>query len=152
MLDKQKTFGVELAGNQEVCEWAHSPRDNMFMMDKEIESKQKEELECIWTEEMEPVFGNSSSPIRSVEDMKRALADLYWYRVDMGFESPDMCRRRLDIMWIDPMTYSMCSEQTQTLADIYTRDIMNNSCPMDTMNYPPMIKDLLQWFEDSYAP
>jgi len=36
MLDKQKAFGVELVGNQEVCKWAHSPREGMFMMDEKI--------------------------------------------------------------------------------------------------------------------
>ena len=54
-------------------------------------------------------------------------------------------------MWIDPETYSMCSEETQKFGDIYARYIMNSGCSVEYMNVTPMIRRFYKWFNDKYA-
>ena len=61
-------------------------------------------------------FSTPVRPIRTVEQMQDAMKTLFWFRVDQGLEFPVM----FDILWIDPMEYSMCSRETMKLAEIYT--------------------------------
>ena len=101
---------------------------------------------------MDLIFGYRAQPIVSVEEMDSAIKKLFWYRVDEGLELIYMCRRQLDMMWIDPEQYGMCSEQTKPLAELYVNRIMNGSCPIQEDFVPSLMQNLLQWFEDSYAP
>ena len=75
--------------------------------------------EAVWTDEMKKIFGSDDEgvpPIDTVEQMRKAMLTLFWFRASLDLEFPVM----FDIWWIDPIEYSMCTENTQQLAAIYT--------------------------------
>ena len=98
--------------------------------------------EAVWTDEMKKIFGSDEEgvpAILTVEQMRKAMITLFWFRESLGLEFAVM----YDIPFYDPIEYSMCTENTQALATIYTWDYLSGLCCNDSyINLPPMIERL----------
>ena len=62
----------------------------------------------------------TAEPITTLEQMNRAIYALFWYRESLGLEAAVMFRRMLDVLYIPPEEYMMCSANTRKLGDILT--------------------------------
>lgn len=62
----------------------------------------------------------TAEPITTLEQMNRAVYALFWYRESLGLEAAVMFRRMLDVLYIAPEEYMMCSANTRKLGDILT--------------------------------
>ena len=121
LIYKQDQYGINLAGNNDFCIWAHNDRYGMNTKEEELVSEKDAKLpakECLWPEALSEFSEPTNEPIRSVESYREAVANLFWFRVGFGLEYAAMCRRELSMMWIDPSSYETCSETTQDLAGI----------------------------------
>ena len=152
-----EVYNFNLVDNRDFYAWSVEPRAGMSFMDLD----QDPELKFAWNDAMHSFFGYPITrggndveqvPLDSVVIMRKALAALYWYRVDLGLEIPVMYRRELSIYYPPPELYFMCSEWTQLLASIYVDDfMMQYCCNADYINYPEMIVDLTEWADKIYS-
>ena len=62
-----------------------------------------------------------------------------------------MFRRRLDQPYFPPSAYSMCSSNTQELAEILTNYVMYNCCDDRPLNYYPLLDRITAWMDDTYG-
>ena len=83
--------------------------------------------------------------------MNSAISDLYWFRVYNDLEYAVMFRRQLDMPWFDPRYYSMCSAETQQLANILTSYITYNCCDDRPINYYPLLDRIIEWMDTTYG-
>ena len=146
---------INLTNNQDIKEFALTPfhvgDDGILRGDPDDSST--------WSfQEMVKYFGSPydpnvfAPPIRTLEEMNRAIYALFWYRESLGLEVAVLFRRMLDIMVISPMEYMMCSENTQKLGDILTQKyLMGNCCDDRPMNFYPLLDNLSKWMDTKYG-
>ena len=157
ILDKQAAYGVELTNNRAFADWTTHELDL-----PEVETEDGEPLPPLkpaFNEQMKKFFGDpydtrapTAPPLRTIDQVEDAIYTLYWYRVEWQLEWPIMYRRReLMPMYIDPAEYSICSENTQVLAEILTNYMTYLCCDERAINYYPMLDNLVQWMDDTYG-
>ena len=164
LLSMMKVHNFDLVNNEKFYEWTITARDGMGWNIPDQVLDDDLVWAPAWNDEMHKFFGFPPTkqgtkdldpklvPLDSVETMRKAFGIIFWYRESLGLEAAVMYRRELDMMWIDPSLYMMCSEQTQDLANIYVDQyMMGYCCNSDYINYPPMIVDLIEWADKNYA-
>ena len=98
------------------------------------------------------------SPIRDIDRMVEAFHTLFHFRMDIGLERLEAevaCRRMLDMWFIGPDEYAMCSENTRVLASIYLDYMYEGAgdCAGDfrIMNYYPLLDRVNEWLDETYG-
>ena len=95
------------------------------------------------------VDGVAPAPLRDEGQVEGAMSALFYYRVDMGLEAEMVHRRRR----LDQLPYPdmfMCSENTQTLGDVYMSFIYN-SMDLTWANQKWTVWKVISWIEETYV-
>ena len=85
--------------------------------------------------------------MRTLDQMEDAMAALYDYRVSLGLEAMVVARRRLGAL--PPADFSMCTENTQSLGEVYY-DYQMDALDFTYENQKPMLDSLEAWIEETY--
>ena len=95
ILDKQLSYNVQLAGNDDFLNWTWSDMEN---------GTKKPKI----SKQMLETFGEGAESLEEIQQVDAAIEVLYQWRTKLGLESSIMFK----LLSVQPSEYSMCHENT----------------------------------------
>lgn len=85
------------------------------------------------------------------KDFSNPIYSLVFWRGEYGLESLIAFRRNLRIAYTSPSEYSMCSPDTQNLAQILVDYRMTYCCDDRVYNFYPLLDRIIAWMDTFYG-
>ena len=137
---RQTKYGVELVNNPLFDEWVLSDWENSW----DSENSQKPDF----SQDMIRIFGRPTSnigvrPLRTLDQMDKAIYTLFWFRETYGLESANQLP--------ELSAHPECQASTKKFAKNIIKQVLSITLINRPMNYLPLLNRIEVWMDETYG-